>query len=183
MNKILISTLVGAIILFVFQASSWMFLGIHDHSFKYTPSQDSIMPVLSTHLEEGMYFLPFFDKATTSEEEQQKIHEANAGKPWAMITYHNEMEMDMGKTMGLGFLSDFLVCLLISLVLINIPASTFSMRMFLVMCLAALVMLGGPLYQANWFDTPTHYLSGELIDILGGYFLAGLWMSWWTGRN
>lgn len=159
-----------------------MFLGIHDDSFKYTPAQDSIMSSLDG-LEEGMYFLPFFDKGTTSPEEQQKIHESNTGKPWAIISYHNEMEMDMTKTRLFGLLSDLLVCLIISLMLVNIPAATFGMRMFLVMSLAALVMIGGPLYQANWFSTPTHNLSGELLDIMIGYFLAGLWMSWWTGRD
>ena len=57
------------------------------------------------------------------------------------------------------------------------------MRMFFVLAMASLVILGGPLYEANWFGTPGHYLSGQLIDIIVGFGLAGAWMSWWTGRK
>ena len=182
--RIFVSALVGAIILFVYQAMSWMALGIHNDSFKYTENQAAIMECLNENLdEEAMYFLPYFDMETTSDEEQQAMHEVKLGKPWAMITYHKEMSNDMTGMMGFGFLSCFLICLIISMVLINIPTASFGMRMFLVMSLGLLVMLGGPLYNANWFDTPSHNLSGDLIDILLGYLLAGAWMSWWTGRG
>ena len=65
----------------------------------------------------------------------------------------------------------------------NVNAGGFGTRMFFAMALAALVMLGGPLYDANWFKTPSHYLSGQLTDIVIGYALAGAWMSWCTGRK
>lgn len=182
--RIFVSALVGAIILFVYQAMSWMALGIHNDSFKYTENQAAIMECLNENLdEEAMYFLPYFDMKTTSHEDQQKMHEANLGKPWAMITYHEAMSNDMGRKAGMGFVSCFLICLIISMVLINISTAGFAMRMFLVLSLGLLVMLGGPLYQANWFYTPSHNLSGELIDIFLGYLLAGAWMSWWTGRG
>ena len=182
--KILVSALVGAVILFVYQAMSWMALGIHDESFRYTENQEAVMQCLNENLDEdAMYFLPFFDRETTTPEEQQKIHEGNAGKPWVIISYHQAQNNDMTGRMAYGFLSCFIICVIISMVLINIPTAGFGMRMFLVMSLGFLVMLGGPLYQANWFFTPSHNLTGELIDILLGYLLAGAWMSWWTGRS
>ncbi len=183
MSRILISSLVGAIILFVFQAASWMALGIHDGSFKYAPGQDAVLTAMAENLEEGMYYLPYFDGTNMTQEEIHAAQQANAGKPWAILHYHGSMEMSMAGNMGYGFLIDFFVCLFISLVLVNINVTGFALRMFFVMALAALVALGGPLYQANWFKTPGHFLTGELIDILIGYFLAGLWMSWWTGRK
>ena len=183
MSKVLVSALVGAVILFVFQAASWMGLGIHANSFKYLPEQDEVLEVMSKHMEEGNYYLPYFDPETTTSEEQMAFQEASAGKPWVMVQYHEKMEMNMAKNMGLGFLSDLITCLILSLVLINVNAPTFRLKMFFVMMLATLVMLGGPLMEANWFDTPKHYLFGAVADIFIGYFLAGLWMSWWTGRK
>ena len=183
MTRVLISSLVGAIILFFFQAASWMVLDTHTDSFKYLPEQDEVMEVLNKHLEEGYYYMPYFDVNTTSQEEQQAFNEANTGKPWVMLQYHEKMEMSMAKNMGFGFLSCFFICLIISIVLVNVNADGFGVRMFFVLLLASLVVVGGPLYDANWFKTPGHFLSGQLIDIIVGYGLAGLWMAWWTGRK
>lgn len=183
MTKTLISASVGAIILFFFQAASWMVLDIHKESFKYLPEQAEVIEVLSQHMEEGYYYMPYFDVNTTSQEEQQAINEANTGKPWVMVQFHEKMEMNMARNMGFGFLSCFLICLIISLVLINVNIDGFGQRMFFVMLLAGLVMIGGPLYDANWFETPSHYLTGQLLDILLGYGLAGAWMAWFTGRK
>ncbi len=183
MSKVLVSALVGAIILFVFQALSWMALGIHAKSFKYLPEQDEVLEVMSKYMEEGYYYLPYFDPETTSEEEQMAFQKESEGKPWVMVAYHPKMEMNMAKNMGLGFLSDLLTCLIISLILVNANAPSFRLKMFFVMMIATLVMLGGPIMEANWFSTPGHYLYGMVVDIFVGYFLAGLWMSWWTGRD
>lgn len=184
MLRIFVSALVGAIILFVFQALSWMMLNIHQDSFKYTPAQDEIMAMLNDqNLEEGLYYMPGVDKSVTTPEEEQAFHESNAGKPWVMLTYHEKMDMSMASNMGFGFLLSFLICLVISLVLVNVQADGFGVRMFFVLAMASLVVLGGPLTEANWFKTPNHYLSGQLLDVILGYGLAGLWMSWWTGRK
>ena len=104
MIRIFISALVGGIILFVFQAMSWMALGLHTDSFKYTPEQDKMLEALNDHLEEGVYYLPGVDKSVTSPEEEQAFHEANTGKPWVILQYHEKMEMSMANNMGFGFL-------------------------------------------------------------------------------
>ena len=109
MTRVLISSLVGAVILFFFQAASWMVLDTHTDSFKYLPEQDEVMEVLNKHLEEGYYYMPYFDVNTTSQEEQQAFNEANTGKPWVMLQYHEKMEMSMAKNMGFGFLSCFFI--------------------------------------------------------------------------
>ncbi len=59
MKKWIIGSLVGAIIVFAWQAASWTFLGIHAGEEKYTPAQDQILSTLaSSNLEDGMYMLP-----------------------------------------------------------------------------------------------------------------------------
>ena len=78
MKKWLIGSVVGAIILFVWQAASWMFLPIHDDSMKYTPAQNAIMDVLSANIkEDGMYQMP----SAPTKKEQQDMMEGLEGKP------------------------------------------------------------------------------------------------------
>ncbi len=59
MKKLLIGSLVGAMALFGWQAISWTASGIHDNSFKYVSSQDTIMSTLLQHLtSDGEYLIP-----------------------------------------------------------------------------------------------------------------------------
>ena len=59
MKKTIIGTLVGGIILFMWQFLSWTALDLHRSAQNYSPKQDTILSYLSANLEkEGGYFLP-----------------------------------------------------------------------------------------------------------------------------
>ncbi|WP_236973473.1 hypothetical protein [Membranihabitans maritimus] len=63
MSKIWIGSLVGGLILFIWQFLSWSMLNIHDNEMEYTPNQVQILEVLNENLEEGNYFLPTAPRA------------------------------------------------------------------------------------------------------------------------
>ena len=59
MNKIILGTLVGGIILFGWLSLSWTALGIHDNAFQYAPNQDTIIQSLQKNLTvPGNYLIP-----------------------------------------------------------------------------------------------------------------------------
>ena len=89
MKKWLIGSLVGAIILFVWQAPSWTFLRIHDSAKKYNPAQTQIMDAISANTtEDGMYMMP----SAPTKKEQQDMAKSMEGKPWATVIYHKSYE-------------------------------------------------------------------------------------------
>src|SRR5678809_418219 len=91
MKKWIIGSLVGAIIVFAWQAASWMFIGIHDKAMKYTPAQDQIMNVLSSsNLDEANYMLP----SAPTKQGKQDMMKSMEGKPWASVIYHKSMSTD-----------------------------------------------------------------------------------------
>ena len=114
MKKWLIGSLVGAVIVFLWQFLSWSVLGIHNDAMKYHPAQDSIVSYLSSTLtEEGSYRLPTA-KPGASQSEHQELIKQSEGKPWVSIIYHKEFRMNMTMQMTRGFLIDlFLVFALI----------------------------------------------------------------------
>ena len=62
MKKILIGSLVGAIILFIWSFLAWAVLPVHLHTFQYTPAQDSILQILANNnMESGAYAMPMAD--------------------------------------------------------------------------------------------------------------------------
>src|SRR5436190_20199030 len=98
MKKILIASLVGAVILFVWNAVSWMVMPTHLDSFHYTPAQDSILNTLkNSGLTTGAYLMPGADnrnvKAFDSEfqKKAEEMMKSNVGKPAATFFYLDAM--------------------------------------------------------------------------------------------
>lgn len=183
MKKWLIGSLVGGVIIFLWQFLSWSTLGIHDAAFKYHPAQDSIMRFLSsTFTEDGSYMLPTV-KPGTSQKEHQAVAEQMDGKPWASVIYHKEFRYDMVRPMIRAFLVGvFLVFTLIYILTrggvpipIRVVAGSVATGLF--------TFLWGPYMGHNWFDLPMEMILGDLVDALVAWGLCGLWLGWWLNRK
>ncbi len=56
MKNVIIGAVVAAIIVFVFQAMSWMVLPIHENTLKYSAEQDAILAGITGNLpDDGVY--------------------------------------------------------------------------------------------------------------------------------
>ena len=177
----IIGSLVGAIVVFVWQSLSWMMLGVHDKQMKYTPAQNEIMSVLTANLtEEGLYALP---SAATNKEKEAMMKDME-GKPWASIIYHKAYDGSMTMRIIRAFLVDlFLVVTLIYLFTrggtVPIPRRIFSGAF----AFGLAFFLAGEYMGRVWFDLPWHMIIGNLIDNLVAWSLCGIWLGWWMNRR
>ena len=121
MKKLIIGSLVGAIILFVWNFLSWVVLPIHLHTVNYTPAQDSILKLLAeSGMEDGAYAMPMADNRNAGafdaayQDARTKVMEKSKGKPMASVYYlkdgYNE---NIPRGFLLGFLSVFAACILL----------------------------------------------------------------------
>ena len=180
MKKWVIGSLVGAIIVFVWQAASWMFLGIHDKAMKYTPAQEQIMNVLSTNItEEGMYMMP----SAPTKKGMEDMKESMKGKPWASVIYHKSFNGEMTMRMIRGFLVDFF--LVISLIYVLTRGGTpIARRAFAGSVALGLFTFLWTDYTGHiWFDLPWSMILGDLFDSIIAWGLCGLWVGWWLNRK
>lgn len=180
MKKWLIGSLVGAILVFGWQALSHTVLGIHDKDFKYTAAQTEVLTNLTNTLkEDGAYMLP----NGTTPEETMKLMESNSGKPWATVFYHNSMSSDMVKPMIRGFL----VCIFLVIVLIYLLTRGGAPPGIRIIggsvALGLAYWLQGPYTGHIWYELPWSVIKGDLIDSLAAWTLCGLWLSWWLPRQ
>jgi hypothetical protein len=180
MKKWVIGSLVGAIIVFGWQALSHTVLGIHNNDLKYTSSQTAILSNLSSSLkEDGAYLLP----SGATPDEQRKVMEGNAGKPWASIIYHSAMVDDMTMSMIRGFL----VCIVLVVILIYLLTRGGTPTSIRIICgsvaLGLAFFLYGPYTGRIWYQFPWHMIKGDLIDALVAWTLCGLWLSFWLPRT
>ena len=179
MKRYLVGALVGGIILFAWQAASWMFLGVHDNQMKYHPSQNEIMSLLSsTTQEEGLYMLP----SAPTKKEHEELMKTMGGKPWASIIYHKSMNMDMVMPLIRGFLVDFFLVICFIYIITRGGIPIFRRVFAASVALGLSYFLWGPYNGHIWYQLPWHMIQGELIDSMVAWSLCGLWVGWWLNR-
>lgn len=186
MKQFVIATLVGALIVFILQAMSWMVLPIHQDSLRYTPMQDSLLSAMSSLPGEGVYSLPYPDPAKADDPaEQKKFEESMTTRPWALVQYHPTGQDMTGGTIARGFLFNLLgvglVVWLLGLAQSQLP--TFTSRFLAVLAFGAFIVLQSDLMTWNWMGTPWNYLKGEILDHLLGWAVCGVWLGWYMGRR
>lgn len=188
MVKLIISTTVGALILFLWSAISWMALPIHHQSLLYTPAQDTILKIINNNIDKsGTYMLPAADNRDVEmwdpeyEKENQRIMEENQGKPFAMIFYVKEgMQMDARRFI-VGYVFECFSVLIAVIILLAAgdKLKSFYMRWWIVMLLAVIICIEGYLMNWNWMSYPWHYIKGSIVDQLIGWGLCGIWLAWY----
>jgi len=181
MKKLLIGALVGGIILFICQFLSWTVLNLHYNAYQYTDQQDAIMNSLSTQIEkEGQYMLPSLPPDATREQHEAAM-KTMAGKPWALVTYHQSMDMNMGSNMIRGLIVDMLIvgffCALIS----RMNALNFIAIFISALFVGMIVFFNVPYTNHIWFKG--FDLMAYFIDCLVGWALIGIWLGWLYGKK
>ncbi len=179
MKKQLIATLVGGILLFVWQFLSWALLNVHGAEFTYTANQDRIMEVLSQNLEEGQYMLPTAPPNSTPEQ-QQAIMESSTGKPWATLTYHKSMSADMGMNMLRAFAIDLLSVFLLVWLLLQSANLQFKSALLSSLAVGVIGYLTIPYLNTIWFEESS---NGHLVDAVVQWGLVGVWLGWWLTKK
>lgn len=183
MKKIIIGSLVTAILLFGWQSLSWTALDIHDEAYIHTTAEDTLIKALSAHLpEEGQYMVPR-SKPGASPEEMERMGAVMKGKPWAVITYHTAYKNDMATPIMRGFLIALVCAIIVCLVVQKLAVKSFGNIFATVMSFALISFFYVWYNQHNWFEIPWSVLKGELIDIVASWGLSGIWLGWWySGR-
>jgi hypothetical protein len=180
MKKQLIATLVGAIILFVWQFLSWAAIPIHKSEYGYTPNQDKIMEALNQNLtEEGTYMLPGMAPGASHEQTEAEMTK-NIGKPWASVSYHKSMSGDMGMNMVRGFSVDLVAAFLLVWLLLQFKNLNMMSAIKASVTVGLIAYFTIPYLNSIWFEGNS---MEHLIDALVQWGLVGVWLGWWLPRE
>lgn len=181
MKKTIIGSLVGALIIFIWQFLSFALINFHKPAQQYTDKQDVIMNFLNNQgLEEGGYFLPNLPDGASMDDQNKYMAEAE-GKPWASIQYHGKMENDMVMSMIRGFLVNFVTVLLFCWLIARMNAPSFGTILTAALAVGLIAFLFEPYTGNIWykfFDIWAYFL-----DAVAAWGLTGLWLGWWLRRG
>ncbi len=181
MKKLVIGSIVGGILIFIWQTLSWTVLDLHRANQEYTPKQDSMLSYLSSQFsEDGSYFLPTVPKGTSSEE-MAKAAAAAKGKPWAQIQYHKSMDMNIGANIARNLISDIILVAFLCWILMKIPAASFGTIFMVCIFIGVIVFTNSPYTVHIWY--PKADIMAHFLDALVSWALCGAWMGWWLNRK
>lgn len=187
MKKLIIGSLVGAIILFVWSFLSWVVLPLHQHIFMYTPAQDSLLQHINgTLTESGAYMLPTVDNRNVKsfdmdyKKKEMEFHEKMGGAPFAMIFYTKEGMTESAKNFIFGFLFQWVMVFCASLFVLGAREKLggFFGRWWLVLMVAVL-MGAGQMMGWNWMGMPWHYVKDMVLTGFLDWALVGVWLAWY----
>jgi hypothetical protein len=182
MKRAIIGALVGAVLVFGWQAISHMFLRYHDAEYKQVADQENAIKTLSgIFKEDGQYLVPRSNPNGT-QEEMARYDEQMKGKPFALVTYHTADKMNMPMSAVRSFTTAFL-CILIFIGIIGKKPGRFYIIFLKTFGLGLLIFMF-VWYNSNiWLQTPWDVLRVELIDLLVVFTLLGVWLGYWLNGN
>jgi hypothetical protein len=172
MKKQLISVIVGALILFIYQFLSWGLLNLHGDNQRYTPNEEKILEALAQNLDEGNYFVPNLPPGASAAD-----HEAFAqkwdGKPWATIQYHKSMETSMTMNLVRGMVIDLLAIWLLVWLFSKMDRPTFQTTVMASLAIGFIAYLTIPYLYTVWYKVGS---TAYLIDTVIQWGLVGAWL-------
>lgn len=183
MKKIIIGTVVGAIIFFAYQSLMWAG-GFHKDLWTYSPEQEAVLQSMNDHhLSDGLHVIPYPDPALKkSDKEIRDEMMENVGKPWAMVFYHSSMQGEDPVTIMKGGLHALLAVLLAALVIYYGAFSSFGSRLLTGWSFGLFAIIQGAMSDMNWWGFPWSFIKPQVIDLTLGWALCCIWLAWYVKK-
>ena len=173
MKKPIVYTLVGGLILFVWQFLSFAILNLHGSASEHTPLQDPILERLAElELEEGMYAL-----GTLAQEDYQDPVKVEAylaeqdGQPWAILNYHKEWSSDMTPNLVRSLIMNLLIAFGLFWLFGKAAAQSKLTNVAIAVVVGLLAFAYHPYSQFIWFKAPD--IWAHLLDSVVPFAMLG----------
>ena len=172
-KRLLLGTVLGGLVVYVWGAISWMVLPWHTATFQAFSNEEVVVTLLQlTATKPGVYLLP---KAGGSASEQKAAHERMKQGPVMLAAIRPQGAnpsdpMFYVKGLALELCGAFLMTWLI----MTLPGMSFSARVRTVTLVALIAGVLTRVPDWHWWGFSAGYTIVQMLDLLIGYFLAGL---------
>lgn len=181
MKKILVGSIVGGLIIFIWQFISFAAVDLHKAGHQYTDKQDAISSFLNNQgLKEGGYMVPSVPEGT-SWSDRDKAMKVAEGKPWMIIQYHEKMETSMTMNMIRGFLVDIIAVFFLCWLIGKMTAPSFGTILGASLAVGIIAFLFGPYTNSIWYKWAD--IWAFLVDSFIAWGLTGMWLGWYLRRG
>lgn len=184
MKTLMKSGIVGGLIVFLWGALSWVALPFHAKTLNHFQDETAVQATLATNtLGAGIYILPHpepenarLPDALARQNARVRQRQSESG-PFALVVFQPHGTGPVLFLMARGLALKILAAILMTWLLLQVGLVSYRRRVFFVMVTAMLGSILVNLDQWNWWAFPDDYVFLQMLDLLIGWFLAGLVMA------
>jgi len=173
--KVLIKgALLGGLVAFIWTNLSWMVLPWHQMTISTLPNEAPIAESLKNNVKEsGLYMLPWTTDKT--EEAMAEVNQKIKNGPFAyMVVHPNGFEMNKGKMMLFGLLSNILIAFMLTYLLTQTKGLSYIQKVGFVKMAAVAGALVVVVPNFIWWQFPLAYTLVTIVDTAFTWGFAGL---------
>ncbi len=177
-KQLILGTVLGGIILFVWGAIAWMFIPWPGQPLRAFTNEDAVtQAIVANAPKSGNYLLPNADQKGLTAEQKQKAMEKMAKGPIVFAAVRLEPFNSMAKPLISQFLTQLLVALLGTILLTQTSGLSYQSRVVFLTTVGIIIFVGGHFDEATWWSFSNAYLFMQFGVIVIGWFLASLVMA------
>ena len=172
-KKVIIGALLGGVVLFIWQFTVHMVLGVYDDAFVKLKDPAAVEKVLKENLTgSGMIVIPLPEPGD-SDAEAEAMEKLTTG-----FSLFGAVNLDgrhgFGAMLGVQFAVNVLASALLMFVLLAANPSTLGSRLALVLCFAVFAVLTELIPNWNWGGSSLAYIGRQIGEQIVGWALVGL---------
>ncbi|HEY5825782.1 MAG TPA: hypothetical protein VIT44_15515 [Cyclobacteriaceae bacterium] len=177
MKRLFIAALCGCLVMFIWGGLSHMVL-FKGTGFKSLPNEDEVIKILNENVrEQGLYLFPGIDFTNHTAEYQAAWENKFRNGAAGMVIYRPIG----GDPFSINKLVTQFICTFISVfiavIIVSRIAENYWRRVFIVSTLGILACSSVSSIYWNWYEFPTSFFIAQILDMVIGFFLAGLVIS------
>ena len=175
MNKQLaLGSILGAIVLFVWSAIAWELIPWPGPPLRKFTNEDAVTQAIVANAPvSGNYLLPNAERSMTPDEQQKAIEKMKRG-PIVFTSVRLEPFDSMAKPLVIQFLTQFVVALLGTFLLLQTCGLSYKSRVIFVTAIGVIIFVGGHVDEWTWWSFSNAYMLMQLGALAIGWFLASL---------
>jgi hypothetical protein len=180
-KQLALGSVLGAIVLFVWSAIAWMLVPWPGEPLRTFTNDEAVAQAIKANApRSGNYLLPNEPKRTPGMTDQQykateqAAQERMARGPIVFASVRLEPFGSMGKALVIKFLTQLIVALIATILVLQAGALSYSGRVGFFTAIGIIIFVGANVDEWNWWGFSNAYTVMQLGVILIGWFLAGL---------
>ncbi len=181
MRSLVLGSVLGGVVVFVWSAVSWMLLPWHNSSMKSFADESAVAQVILDNAPSGGMFMlpgmpPGFESLSQTEKQavETSIAQRRAEGPYLYGVVWRGVKEDMGRQMGVALLFNILAALLVTMLVMKTGGMSWAGRVMFVVTAALAVCLIAVVPNWIWWHHPSGYIIVTMADVLIGWTLAGM---------
>ncbi len=187
--RVLIAGILAGIAFFMWGFVAHMVLPLGEMGTRAPQNEDAALAAMTTALgsEPGIFYLPYLDNAGMKDEAKSAAFATkSAANPYAYVIWQptptGKSPLDMSRQLTMQAATDVALGILLAWVL-SLVAGGLGQRVGVAAASGVLASLASHVPYWNWYRYPSDWLTGQAIEVVVGFVLAGAVAAWWLGRR